>query len=483
MTKPVMVAGVQLDVALGQVETNLARIEDRLRRAASGGAKLIVFPECALSGYCFTSLDEALPHAQPVPGPATDHLTAICQELDVWCVFGLLEREDDRIYNVAVLVGPDGVVGKYRKNHLPGLGVDRFVTPGEQRAEVLTCCDGLRVAMNICYDGSFPEAARCLALEGADLIVLPTNWPPGALTFAKYLVNARALENNIFYLAVNRVGTERNFRFIGLSRLADTNGNDIALLDDEDEGIIFGQIDPEIARNKHLVRVPGQHEIDRFRDRRPQLYGPILETNTEPLQVTETPVVQHADSTARQEQLWAPWRLAYVTSTNTKDGVVSKPKAPPKLLDDPQYPAEPTCFLCQAAVTETPRDNLLVTKSERVIVVLNRFPYNNGHLLIAPALHKSGLVDLSSEEKLECLDWLTRFTQILSERINAEGFNVGLNLGRVAGAGVPGHLHWHIVPRWNGDTNFMPSLAGVRVIPQSLDALWEILSEAVAETK
>ncbi len=109
--------------------------------------------------------------------------------------------------------------------------------------------------------------------------------------------------------------------------------------------------------------------------------------------------------------------------------------------------------------------------------MLNRYPYNNGHLLVAPLAHKGRLDQLDEREHLECQRALTGLVGLLERLICAEGFNIGLNLGRVAGAGLPGHLHWHIVPRWNGDTNFMSSLAGTRVIPQSLDALWELLRE------
>jgi ATP adenylyltransferase len=121
----------------------------------------------------------------------------------------------------------------------------------------------------------------------------------------------------------------------------------------------------------------------------------------------------------------------------------------------------------------------IVTRSTSAIVVLNRYPYNNGHLLVSPLRHVGDLKDLTREENSECMDLLSKLTVVYRARLNAEGFNIGLNLGRVAGAGLPGHLHWHLVPRWAGDNNFMPVLAGVRVIPQSLDALWEMLRGAL----
>jgi ATP adenylyltransferase len=120
-------------------------------------------------------------------------------------------------------------------------------------------------------------------------------------------------------------------------------------------------------------------------------------------------------------------------------------------------------------------------RSLHVEVVLNRFPYSNGHLLVAPLRHVGQLGDLTRDEHVECMEWLARLTNLISDRLRAEGFNIGLNLGRVAGAGVPGHLHWHLVPRWASDHNFMTVTAATRVIPQSLDALWELLTEALGE--
>jgi predicted amidohydrolase len=263
-----------MNVELGNVPHNLSRIEGFLADAARHGARLTVFPECALCGYCFNSLEEARPHAEPVPGASTAKLAEVCRRLDVFAVTGLLEEAGDRLFNACVLVGPQGVIGTYRKIHLPFLGIDRFTTPGDRPFAVFSAA-GLRVGMNICYDGSFPESARVMALAGAELIVLPTNWPPGAECTAESVVPARALENHVYYLAANRVGTERGFRFIGASRVCDPHGRTLAHAPGDDERILYAQVDPALARDKHVVRVPGRHEIDRFKDRRPEFYGSI----------------------------------------------------------------------------------------------------------------------------------------------------------------------------------------------------------------
>lgn len=175
------------------------------------------------------------------------------------------------------------------------------------------------------------------------------------------------------------------------------------------------------------------------------------------------------------EQLWAPWRLAYVAGDESE-----RPTPVDQLALLPG--ADPNCFLCRAVADDADRQNLVVHRGTHTVTVLNRYPYNNGHLLVAPRHHLAGLGDLTPEIHVEAGQTLARAVDVLTEQMRADGFNVGLNLGRVAGAGLPGHLHWHLVPRWNGDTNFMPVLAGVKVIPQSLDALWELLVPALAST-
>jgi ATP adenylyltransferase len=156
------------------------------------------------------------------------------------------------------------------------------------------------------------------------------------------------------------------------------------------------------------------------------------------------------------DQLWAPWRLSYVVTA----------KAPTA--------ADP-CFICQGLAADNDRENLVALRTPLSAVFLNRFPYNNGHLLVAPRTHKGRLDELTSAELLETMETLRRMVGVLDGVMKPAGYNIGLNLGHTAGAGLPGHLHWHIVPRWNGDTNFMPVLADVKVIVQSLEALYDLI--------
>ena len=271
------IAGVQMDCRLGDKAANLAAIRARLADAAKLGARLIVFPECVLTGYGFDSLAAAEPYAEPLPGPMTTVLAEDCRRLNVFAAVGLLEAAGPgRVFNACALVGPNGFVAGYRKAHLPFLGVDRFTTPGD-RPFAVHDLGGLKVGMTICYDGSFPESSRVLMLLGADLVILPTNWPTGALSTVCHLVQVRALENHIYYAAVNRVGEECGFRFIGQSRIVAPNADLLAAGGEYGEEILVAEIDPAVARNKHLVRIPGLYELDRLAHRRPDLYGPLCE--------------------------------------------------------------------------------------------------------------------------------------------------------------------------------------------------------------
>jgi predicted amidohydrolase len=275
------IAAVQMDVAIGKPEANLATMLGKLQEAAANGAKLICFPECALTGYCFDSVAEAMPFAQTLPGPATARFAQVCGDLDVFVIFGLLEKEGDRLFNATALVGPKGLIGTYRKVHLPYLGIDMRTTYGDRPFAVFEA-DGVKIGMLICYDAAFPEASRALALLGADLIVLPTNWPPGAECVADFTINSRAMENAVYFLAVNRVGLERGFQFIGRSRICEPSGCTLASTSSTSPMILFADIDPAQARNKRVTRVPGKHAIDRLSDRRPEMYELLTKPHSLP---------------------------------------------------------------------------------------------------------------------------------------------------------------------------------------------------------
>jgi ATP adenylyltransferase len=177
------------------------------------------------------------------------------------------------------------------------------------------------------------------------------------------------------------------------------------------------------------------------------------------------------------DRLWAPWRLGYIKGTEA----VPTPPEPNAWVEG----ADRSCFLCQAAANcgdASADDSLLVAaRDDSMVTVLNRYPYSNCHVLVSPRRHVAELSDLTDEEHLAAMRTLGRLTRGLAARVGAQGFNVGLNLGAIAGAGVPGHLHWHLVPRWPGDHNFMPTISGVRVLPQSLEAALEVVREALVK--
>ncbi len=275
--KTVRVAAVQMEPRLLEKERNLARCLEFARTAAAAGARLIVFPECALTGYVFCGVEEALPVCETIPGPSTERIADVCRELNVHIVIGLLEIEGDRHYNSAVLLGPEGLAGSYRKTHLPFLGIDRFLDRGDAAPEVFDTEIG-GIGIGICYDAMFPEHARVLALKGADIFVLPTNWPQQREFIPEHVIPTRAVENRIFIVAVNRVGQERSARFIGHSVIAHcARGSALATGGPEEETILYAEIDPTLAREKHVVIAPGDFEFDVHGDRRPELYGAITE--------------------------------------------------------------------------------------------------------------------------------------------------------------------------------------------------------------
>jgi ATP adenylyltransferase len=164
------------------------------------------------------------------------------------------------------------------------------------------------------------------------------------------------------------------------------------------------------------------------------------------------------------DHLSAPWRMAYIRSLEGK----------------PPEGSKPACFLCDAADADdepSRRQRLVLWTTEHTIVMLNKFPYTSGHLLVSPKRHLADLCDLTEIELTELQTQTVRAVELLKQAFNPQGFNVGINLGRAAGAGLPGHLHQHIVPRWNGDTNFMSVVGTVRIHPQTIEQVWTQLDQ------
>ncbi|HID11997.1 MAG TPA: HIT domain-containing protein [Candidatus Latescibacteria bacterium] len=152
-------------------------------------------------------------------------------------------------------------------------------------------------------------------------------------------------------------------------------------------------------------------------------------------------------------QLWAPWRMKYILEVDRPDG----------------------CILCDKPKEDRDEENLILYRGETCFVIMNKFPYNNGHLMVAPYRHTADLAELSPKEREELMALAGMGVTVLQQVLSAHGFNIGMNLGRVAGAGIDQHLHLHIVPRWSGDTNFMPVLGEVKVISEALEETYRKL--------
>lgn len=161
------------------------------------------------------------------------------------------------------------------------------------------------------------------------------------------------------------------------------------------------------------------------------------------------------------DRLWAPWRAQYIRETSAASPGTAA--------------ADPGCFLCRglAAPSADDKENLVVWRRPHSVVVLNRFPYNNGHLLVAPRVHQGTLGGLTGADLTEPLETMRGAIAVLDRMLNPQGYNIGVNQGKAAGAGLPGHLHWHVVPRWDGDTNFMPVLGETKVIIESLHEFYD----------
>lgn len=160
------------------------------------------------------------------------------------------------------------------------------------------------------------------------------------------------------------------------------------------------------------------------------------------------------------EQIWAPWRMTYLNSAVPEDG----------------------CFLCTAwEAADQDRERLVLVKSAHSLIMLNRYPYTSAHLMVATARHTAELDDLADEELLDLMQGVRRARALLRTAVHPDGFNIGINLGKAAGAGVDDHLHIHVVGRWNGDTSFMPVCSDVRVIPEGLMEMYDRFRAALGE--
>ena len=279
---PVRVAVVQFEPHVGveNLKANATAVEERLTTAADHGAGLIVLPELATTGYVFETREEAYAHSEPVPGGrSVDMFTRIAAERDVYIVGNVVEQSNGRLYDTAVLVGPDGYIGRYRKTHLWNTEKLWF-TPGDEGFSVFDTRIG-RIGLLVCWDIWFPETARIVTQLGADIICIPTGWvwtpPPlydaSGVCMAAHLTITAAHANNVFIATADRIGQERGAGFMGNSLIAGTNGWPVDRIAGPDEDtIIYADIDLTAART-----APIWNQLnDLHRDRRTDLYDQML---------------------------------------------------------------------------------------------------------------------------------------------------------------------------------------------------------------
>jgi predicted amidohydrolase len=276
------VAVVQFNPQVGveNRDANTRAVDERLDRAARAGANLIVLPELATTGYTFASREEAYAHAEPVPaGPTVEGWARFAAERGVYLVGCLPELDGVKLFDTAVLVGPEGYIGKYRKTHLWN-EEKLWFTPGDLGFPVFDTRIG-RIGLLVCWDIWFPETARIVSQLGADIICVPTGWvwtpPPlydaSGTCMAAYLTMTAAHANNVFIATADRIGEERTSGFMGNSLIAGTNGWPIGrIAGPEEDTIIYAEIDVVQSR-----RAPIWNQLnDLHRDRRVDLYDQLV---------------------------------------------------------------------------------------------------------------------------------------------------------------------------------------------------------------
>src|SRR6185436_8040365 len=277
------IACLQMEPIVGRKEHNVERSLELIERAAAGGANLVVLPELCNSGYVFETREEANALAEEVPGgPTTKAWMQIAAKHKLVIVAGIAEREGDSLYNAAAIVGPNGLLGRYRKNHLWG-GENLFFEPGNLGMPVFRIGAG-RIACAICYDIWFPETFRLAALQGADLLCVATNWvpmpqqPSTLPVMANILAMGGAHSNSMFVVAADRVGVERGQPFLGNSIVVSHTGWPLAGPASFDrEEMLIADVNLADARRKRSLNEFNQL----LRDRRIDVYDELLGADVE----------------------------------------------------------------------------------------------------------------------------------------------------------------------------------------------------------
>jgi len=263
MSKLIRVGAAQIEPKLGDLEANRKKIKSFIEKAAKLSIDLLVFPELANSGYNFASREEAEKCAEKIEDSRTIKLVEdLSSEFNMYVVLGFNEKGEDGLYNSAVLISPDkGVLGVYRKVHL-FYREKEIYTPGNSFYVFDTKIG--KIGIMICFDWIFPEATRTLALKGAEIICHPANL---VLPYCPKVMPWRALENRVFTITANRIGEEKDLRFIGMSVICSPKAEYLAIASPNLEEIVFADINPSLARDKKITPLN-----DIFQDRRSDVY-------------------------------------------------------------------------------------------------------------------------------------------------------------------------------------------------------------------
>lgn len=270
-------AAIQMQPILLDINANIKKIDGLMEKAAEKKVELAVFPECCLTGYDM-SLEKAKEIAIRIPGPQTETLSSLCQKHQMHIVVGSIESSyDGKYYNAAILIGPQGFIGKYRKTHMPFLAIDRFLDSGNNFPVIFDTKIG-KIGLMICYDVFFPEAARLHGIAGAQIITIPTAWLSGNNQFPEF-VRSRAAENDVFVIGSNWVGEEKGATYLGCSSIVGPSGEILAKGSASDEEIVYAEFDPSKTHRGRIVFEAGKFEMDLWNERRPDLYGPIAIDN------------------------------------------------------------------------------------------------------------------------------------------------------------------------------------------------------------
>lgn len=270
-------AAVQMQPNLLDKKANLKKIAEIMEKASKKNVEFAVFPECCLTGYDL-SLEEAKGIAITLPGSETEFLGVLCQKFNMYIVVGsVVAEENEKFYNEAILIGPEGLVGSYRKTHMPFLGVDRFLNAGDKFPVIFDTKVG-KIGLMVCYDVFFPEAARLHGIYGAQIVAIPTAWLASHDQYPEF-VRARASENDIYVIGTNWVGEERGSKYLGCATIAGPSGEILARGSNSEEEVLCAEIDLSNTHRGRLIFDPGKFEMDLWNQRRPDLYGPIAVDN------------------------------------------------------------------------------------------------------------------------------------------------------------------------------------------------------------